>query len=356
MNPATLDSASFTLVAAGGTPVAGLVAYATIGNTVTLTPAADLAPSTLYTAAITTAATDLAGNALASNYVWTFSTGTTPDTTKPQVVSTVPLSAAATVPVNQSVSATFSEAMDPLTITTTTFQLTDPGGSLLAGTVTYDPINFIATLTPSAPLTVSTTYTATITTGAADLAGNLLGSGGAPNPWSFTIIAALIPPPVDLRTAAVFGGYGGGAGMTNQGTSTVINGNIGTTGASTVITGFHDNGAGCIYTETPLNIGAVNGAIDTAPPSPTVGCPGEGTAATAAIATQAAQDTLAAYAALVAFPGGLDVSTCPGCGGGAAGELGGRTLAPGIYKSAPGTYGITTGDLTLDAQGDPNAF
>jgi hypothetical protein len=52
-----------------------------------------------------------------------------------------------------------------------------------------------------------------------------------------------------------------------------------------------------------------------------------------------------------ALPGGIDVSTL----GGGAGELGGRTLAPGIYKSAPGTYGITLGDLTLDARGDANA-
>ena len=29
--------------------------------------------------------------------------------------------------------------------------------------------------------------------------------------------------------------------------------------------------------------------------------------------------------------------------------------APGIYTSAPGTFGITSGDLTLDAAGDPNA-
>ena len=47
------------------------------------------------------------------------------------------------------------------------------------------------------------------------------------------------------------------------------------------------------------------------------------------------------------MPGGLD----PG-----AGELGGLTLAPGIYKSASGTFDITNGDLTLDAQGDPNAI
>ena len=144
--------------------------------------------------------------------------------------------------------------------------------------------------------------------------------------------------------------------MTNQGTSTVINGSIGTTGVSTLITGFHDSGPGCTYTETTSNIGFVNGAIDTAPPPPTVGCPTEGTAVTSAVAAKAAADALTAYLALVAFPGGQDVSTCPGCGGGSAGELGNRTLAPGIYKSAPGTFDITQGDLTLDAKGDPNAF
>ncbi len=108
-----------------------------------------------------------------------------------------------------------------------------------------------------------------------------------------------------------------------------VNGDIGTTGASTLITGFHDNGPGCIYTETPLNIGMVNGTIDTAPPPPTISCPNEGTAATSDIAANAAADALAAYGALVALPGGLDVSTCLGCGGGSAGELGGRTLAAG---------------------------
>jgi uncharacterized repeat protein (TIGR01451 family) len=35
-------------------------------------------------------------------------------------------------------------------------------------------------------------------------------------------------------------------------------------------------------------------------------------------------------------------------------ELGGRTLLPGIYDSASGTFHIT-GTLTLDSQGDPNA-
>ena len=37
------------------------------------------------------------------------------------------------------------------------------------------------------------------------------------------------------------------------------------------------------------------------------------------------------------------------------GELGGKTLAPGLYKSASGSFDITSVDLTLDAQGNPNA-
>ena len=356
MNPATITSTTFTLQGPGGIAVAGLVTYAAIGDTATFTPAANLAASTLYTATITTGATDLAGNALAANYVWTFTTGAAPDTTKPEIVSTIPVSGATDVPLNQAISATFSKAMNPLTITTATFGIAEPNGTAVAGTVAYDAINFIATFTPTASLTGSTTYTATVTTGATDMAGNPLGDTGAPNPWNFTTGTVVVPPPVNLGTASLFGGFGGAAGMTNMGTSTVIDGDIGTTGVSTLITGFNDNGPGCIYTETPLNIGQVNGTIDTAPPPPTVACPTEGTAVTAAIAAKAEADAQTAYNALVAFPNGLDVSTCPGCGGGSAGELGNRTLAPGIYKSAPGSFGITQGDLTLDAQGDPNAF
>jgi hypothetical protein len=355
MNPLTISGTTFTLTGPGATAVAGLVTYSGVGNTATFTPAATLAPSTLFTATITTGAQDLASNALAVNYVWTFTTGTTLGTTKPTVIATGPANAATGVPINQAVSATFSKAMDPLTINTATFTLIGPGLTPVTGTVAYDAVNFIATFTPVTNLAASTLYTANITTGATDLSGNSLGTGGTPNPWFFTTGTTSTPQPVALGTAALFGGFGGNAGMTNQGINTVINGNIGTTAVSTLITGFHDLTPGCVYTETPLNVGVVNGAIDTAPPPPTVACPTEGTAVTAAIGAKAAADALTAYNALVAFPGGLDVSTCPGCGGGGAGELGNRTLAPGIYKSAPGSYSMSLGNLTLDAQGNPNA-
>ena len=362
MDPATINSTTFRLTGPGTTPVAGLIAYAAIGNTLTFTPAASLAPSTLFTATITNGVKDLAGNAMVADYVCTFTTGAAPDVIPPQLLSTIPLNGAEDVPLNQPVSATFTEAMNPLSITTATFELTGPGGSLVAGTVSYDAINFIATFTPTAPLIASTTYTAIVTSGATDLAGNPLGNTGAPNPWSFMTGAEVVIPPVVLGpTISLFGGFGGTAGMTNQGIETVVNGYIGTTAVSTLITGFHDTSvmvggvAECNYTESPLNVGLVNGTINTAAPPPTVGCPNEGTAATFAIASAAGLEALNAFNTLAAIPNGLDVSLCPGCGGGGAGELGNRTLASGTYKSAAGSFAISQGDLTLDAKGDPNA-
>jgi hypothetical protein len=356
MDPATISSATFTLKGPGSTVVSGLVAYAAIANSLTFTPTSNLAPSTLFTATITTGVTDLAGDALATNYVWTFTTGAAVVVTPPELVSTVPANEATGVPLNQAVSATFTKAMNPLTITTATFQLysgTGLGGTAITGTVSYDPINFIATFTPTAALVAGTTYTATVTNGATDLAGNPLGTTGAMNPWSFTTGAAIVPPPVVLGpTITLFGGFGGGAGMTNQGIHTVINGDIGTTGASTLMTGFHDTSLPivgavwpCTYTESPLNSGQVNGVIDTAAPPPTVNCPNEGTALTMALATEAALEAQTAYITLQGLP-----ST-----GVLAAELGGTTIYPGVYTNAS-SVAITIGDLTLDAQGDPNAY
>ena len=149
--------------------------------------------------------------------------------------------------------------------------------------------------------------------------------------------------PVALGAAASFGVFGGGAGMTNQGIYTVVNGDIGTTAASTLVTGFHDRSAK--YTETTLNIGKVTGTVYTAT-APKGSVP-NAKASAVALAAQTAFDNLSP----AALPGGIDVSTL----GGDAGQLGNRTLAPGVYKSAPGSFAIQSGDLYLDGRGDPNA-
>jgi hypothetical protein len=202
------------------------------------------------------------------------------------------------------------------------------------GIVTYS--NAIAVFTPSNTLIPNTLYTATITKGTKDLAGNSI---VANHTWSFTTLVSIVSPSI-LGTASVFGAFGGNAGITNQGINTVINnGSIGTTAASTLVTGFHDQNFS--YTETGSNIGNVTGNIYTAPPAP-------GDFPSSAFAINALIDANAAYLSIspAARPGGSD----PG-----AGELGGLTLTPGVYKSASGTFKITTGNLTLDAQGDPNA-
>ena len=162
--------------------------------------------------------------------------------------------------------------------------------------------------------------------------------------WTFTTVSAIPPPPPNiLGTAAQFGAFGGAAGITNEGLNTLIfNGSIGTTAASTLITGFRDGTTGDFYTVTPLNNGLVTGRIHTAPPPP-------GSAASFAIATQALVDANAAYAAIspAGMPGGTDPTP--------AGQLGNLTLTPGVYKSAVNSFAITSGNLTLDAQGNPNA-
>lgn len=369
MVPASINATSFTLsCAAPCVSPAGTVRYAIATRSAIFTPSAALAVNTTYTATVSTAATDLAGNALAgnqaplpaaSNYVWTFITTAPTAPANVTVSSTNPAAGAGGVCPNATVNATFALPaglrMDPTTVTSATFQVTGPAPGLtpvVASSVVLDTATGrIATFTPSASLTAGVTYTAKITGGAngvKDLAvpaDTLL----ADFTWNFTVGATTgsCLAPVPLASAAPFGTFGGSAGMTNTGTQTMINGAIGTTAVSTAVTGFHDAGVGCTYTEVlGANIGVVNGTIYTAAPPPTPSCPSEGTGTTFAIATQARADALSAYNALVAQPGGPD----PG-----AGNLANLVLAPGVYTAAAGTFMIQGGDLTLDAQGNGNA-
>ena len=325
MDPATINTTTFTLKQ-GTTTITGVVTYS--GNTALFTPNANLTANTVYTATITTGAHNMAGVALASNYVWNFTTGTI---VAPRVILTDPFNTETGVLLSKVVTATFDMAMDPLTITTSTFTLKQ-GTDVILGSVSYS--GNMASFTPNNPLLANAVFTATITTGAKNVAGVSIANNYV---WTFTTINSSNAP--NLGSASPFGAFGGNAGITNQGINTVINGSIATTAASTLVTGFHD--ATAIYTETPLNVGFVTGAISTAPPMP-------GTATSFAIATQALADANAAYLSIspASMPGGID----PG-----AGELGGLTLAPGIYKSDSGTFNISNGNLTLDAQGDPNA-
>ncbi|MGL2964263.1 Ig-like domain-containing protein [Flavobacterium sp. RSB2_4_14] len=326
MNPTSLSQTTF-LVKQGTTPIVGVVTYS--GNDAFFTPNVNLSANLVYTATITTGATNTANTPLAANYTWTFTTGAI---AAPRVIATSPNPNETGVLLNKVITATFDMAMNPLTITDLSFKLRQ-GTTNILGTISY--LGNTASFVPNNPLLANTIYTATITTFAKNLAGIPLADDYV---WRFTTINNNNSPV--LGGMDMFGAFGGTAGVTNQGLNTIINnGGLGTTAVSTAVTGFHD--ATAIYTETPLNVGNVTGGIYTAPPLP-------GTATSFAIATQALVDANAAYISIspAAMPGGTD----PG-----AGELGGLTLAPGVYKSASGTFNISNGNLTLDAQGDPNA-
>jgi hypothetical protein len=370
MAPATMTSANFTVTCASPcTSPAGGVSYVVNSRTLVFTPAAALAASTTYTATVSAAATDLAGNALggnqaappaASSYVWTFTTSAAVDAIAPTVLITNPADAAVGVCVNKTINATFSESMDPLTITDTTFLLEVTAGAAVSGIVAYDTSTHIATFNPAVDLTgtPATSYTATIVGGASgvkDLAGNALATDRV---TTFTTNASSCASAPPLGAAAQFGSFGGNATLTNDGLNTIITGDVGVNASSTTVTGLRDGG-GNVYTVTPDNDGLVTGLVYTltAPPGSVAG----------AATTQARIDALAAFNSIspAALPGGIDVSSlaqCPSCGGAGGGpdELAGRTLPPGVYLSTTGTYDIgglarPAASLTLDAGGDADA-
>jgi hypothetical protein len=114
-------------------------------------------------------------NALTGNYAVTFQTDSIP----PSVTSILPANSATGVSQTAKVIVTFSEALNPSTISTNTISLRDPTNGLVPATVSYNPSTFTAILIPNAPLALATNYTVTVKGGAgkvADVAGNPLAS------------------------------------------------------------------------------------------------------------------------------------------------------------------------------------
>lgn len=372
-SPSTSAATNFVVCSAGtgatpaatcGASVAGVVTY--LGNTATFNPDSDLSNGTWYTAEIkggATGAKDLATPGLAlvpgtRTNPWSFKTGAAPDIAAPTVDLTNPADLAIDVAVDKKISATFSEDMKAATMITTNFTVKETvSGNDVPGTVAYDVMNKIATFSPLVSLSSGTKYTVTVGNGAQDLAGNALvvpAAGGLPkpNPWTFDTLAVVALPAVNLGLAAPFG-IAATAGITNTLTVPIT----------------HINGDVVLANPSPTcnavaldNVGGF-GLCGGAPPtiSGTVITPVYPDTTTAA-AVKA--DLLAAF-----------LSITPPAGPPAAGSLGGATdlpagttlgdivgaplvqgdnlFAPGVYQSL--TSIMITGDITLDAQGDPNA-
>lgn len=177
MDPASITESTFKLSNDSG-DVSGAVA-ATV-TAATFTPAGMLGAQTLYTATLTTGVKDAEGAALPVAYSWSFTTGNPIDVTPPQVVSHAPLAGAELVPFNTTVSATFSKALDPNTVTNTSFTLKH-GSTLVSAVVSA--AGTTATLAPLSPLFAETVYTATLTADIKDTVGIALDREVS---WTFT--------------------------------------------------------------------------------------------------------------------------------------------------------------------------
>ena len=305
MDSSTITATTFTLQA-GATAVPGVVSYA--GVTATLVPTNNLAANTLFTATISTGAEDVDGDGLAAPKVWTFTTGGVP--TVPTVLSTNPASAATGISRTPAITVTFSEAMDPATLTATTFTLRN-GLINIPGVVTKTATT--ATLTPSSILAANTLFTATVSTGAKNVAGVGLATAYS---WNFTTAATSVNGPaiVNLGTAGNFVILAK-SGVSTTGTTAVV-GDVGLSpAAATFLTGF----AIIAPPTTSASSAQVTGllyAADYDPPTPTM-------------LTTAVLDMQTAFtdAAGRTLPDFTELG---------AGNIQGLNLTPGLYKWGTG--------------------
>lgn len=239
----------------------------------------------------------------------------------PAVAYTTPGDGATDVPLNQSAAAFFTEAMDPASLTTATFTLAS-GQPAVAVTGTVITSGLTASFWPSSHLASDTLYTATVTSAARSASGLAL---SADHTWSFTTGTTVAPGlPVNLGKAGTF------AILAKSGISTVptsaVTGDIGLSpAAATFITGFS-------LTADPTNVYStspqVNGevyAADYAPPTPSN------------LTTAVGDMELAFTDAAGRAPDVTELG---------AGNIGGMTLTPGVYKWGTGLL-IPT-DVTLD--------
>ncbi len=326
MDPLTISSATYSLTAPDTTAVAGQVSF--VDQTASFTPTSNLMPNTIYTAKISTGSKDLAGNALTSDFVWSFTTGAESDVLSPTVISSLPINGAIDVPLTVQPEVTFSEAMDPLTFTSSSYSLKN-GITTVVGELSY--LDSKAIFKPSASLEADTEYTATIksgSTGVKDLAGNALSNDFV---WTFKTIAE--------------------SGNTNFGPASVNLGNISPYG---------------VLSNTSVTLGGaglrVGGDVGIFPAGACNGCDSNtvsGVIAIGAAAEPAMASLQSAYddaigrtlnKCTLVDAGSLVTNPPPVCGGTSNG-----VFEPGLYWSGSSIQIPAGGTITLDGKNNPNS-
>ncbi len=233
----------------------------------------------------------------------------------PVVLTTDPSNLSLNVPLDKTVTIRFNTEMNPATINSTSILLV--GSDTLPGTVTYSGTT--ASFNPLLNLEPFTVYTGTVTTSVKDITGNAMQQKYV---WTFNTGAAGVNMGSTSRFAIL-----AATGINSTGFSEVHDADMGVSpGLRSSIVGF------------PLGE-VINGSVFAADDLFPSGIP--------AMLLQAHEDLSTAYsfAQNATSPTVTIIS----------GDLGGRTLVPGIYKSTTTTF-IENGNLTLNANGDPNAF
>jgi hypothetical protein len=229
----------------------------------------------------------------------------------------------------------FTQPMDPATVNSSApgmppaFTLRDAAGNNVPGTVSMNAAHTLASFTPSAvTLTANSRYTASVSAAAKNAAGAAMPNAGT---WSFTTTAAPSTGqvPVSLGTARNF------VILSKSGISTVpgsvLNGNIGVSPiAHTAITGFSETADSSTTFARSAQVRGKIYTADYAAPIPEY-------------MTMVVGDMESAYtdAAGRALPDFIELG---------AGEIGGKSLVPGLYKWGTGVSIAT--DVTLT--GGPN--
>jgi hypothetical protein len=213
----SISTSTFTLKDRAGNIVPGIVTLLppVAGNelnTAVFKPSLPLAFSRAYVATLTTGVKDLAGNFMSSPVTWPFKTMTkadaetssnpadpdqtplgsgiptnpTGDKISPNVVSTSPINGATNVPLLPTITARFSEPLQASTVSISTFKVKDSANNDVQGSVTFGSVGpnvNSAIFKPLSSLAPSKLYSATITNGVKDLAGNSLTNA---KKWTFT--------------------------------------------------------------------------------------------------------------------------------------------------------------------------
>lgn len=333
MDAATISDTTFTLEGPDNATVAGEVSYSTANMTATFVPASDLAFDTTYSATVTTATLSAAGQALASDHQWSFTTIAAE--VEPVFITYTEFSPAENgmgVCTNKEPSATFSEPLEPSSIVSpaTSFTLIETLNTFeVEGEVSLDANGTTATFTPTEALNPELEYTATITTGVEDLNGNSLAEDFS---WSFTTDNSFCQQTIDLGATEPYGV------LSNTGI-TLGGGPDSTTGLR------------------------VDGDVGIFPAGECVGCDTTTVSGVREIGTVPAQNAMTALESAyndatnratsvctLIDSGVLTTNPSAACGGNADGVYG-----PGLYWSGSSIAIPAGGTITLDAGNDMDA-